>query len=106
MVELFGIDIAKAVADGIQAAGDLQKGTLTKGTDTHTFSGFVVIRQVLLQESAVSAPRPVLSILGATVDPPATPETNDEATIGSITYKLGRTLRADPAQALYEFEVE
>lgn len=107
MVELFGQDLAQIVADGVAAAGNLQEGNLTK-LDTgasHTFQGFMEMREVRLGETFVAQTIAVMSILGASVSGGAVPEVNDMVGLGSFSGSLSRLISQDPAAALYEFEV-
>ncbi len=105
MTKLFNLDIAQIVADAIEKAGDLQEGSLAKGDATHTFQGFVAVREFRRPDTLIVESVPVLSILGASVKPAAVPAINDVATIAGITYELVRLVRRDPVSALYEFEV-
>ena len=107
MVELFGVDIAEVVADAIEAAGNLQAGTLMPvGTeDSHSFQGFVAQREDRDPQTRVVRTRLVMSILGASLPNGVVPGVNDLARIGSITYELSGLISVDPAQAVYEFEV-
>ena len=129
MPNLFGLDIAKLVADGIAQAGNLRPGTLTHVvgpgardpnnpnagrqpvTTTHSFQGFVEVRAVRRDDTLIAEPRPILTILGATLNPPidfpAGPDVDlgDKATIDGMTYTLVRLIERDPAGATYVFEV-
>lgn len=107
MSELFGLDIAKLVADGIAAAGNLQSGALTKldGGGTHSFQGFLEMREVRLGDTFVAESIAVMSILGASVDNDQVPEVNDTVSLGGFNGELARLIRRDPASAVYEFEV-
>jgi hypothetical protein len=123
MPSLFGIDIAKTIADNIAAAGDVRSGTLTKSsagartpgdvtagnnptTSTHSFKGFVETRAQRREGSQVPEGMGVVTILGATVSPAAVPAVNDVATIDGDSYTLLKLISRDPAAAVYEFMVE
>lgn len=105
MVALFGLDIEGIVASAIADAGGLQAGVLEHGATSHTFQGFVSVQEVRVQETLIVEARPVLTIVGGTLEPPVAPAVNDLATVGSITYELTRLVARDPAAAVYEFEV-
>lgn len=107
MVELFGQDIAQIVADGVAAAGNLQQGTLTKLQDgvSHTFQGFMEVREVRLGDTFVAQTISVVSILGASISDGAVPAVNDVVSLGDFSGALSRLISKDPAAALYEFEV-
>ena len=94
MSDLFGLDIAQIVADAIESAGNVQAGLLTKsvsGVDDpddltapvpesetfHAFQGFLQDREVLRNDTLIPEAIPVLTIIGASVDPPVVPKVND-----------------------------
>ena len=109
-MNLFGLNIAKLVADGIAAAGNVRPGTLSQeqaqGVVTHhTFRGFVEVRQVRIPDTGVVEEHTVLTLLGDTVSPAAVPQVNDQYTLDSHAGELSRRLKVDPAGAVYEFEV-
>ncbi len=123
MPNLFGLDIAQLVADGIAEAGNLRPGTLThftKGTRTvgqltsgtnplktsHTFQGFVEKRTVRRKGQIGKEQMSVVTLLGATVSPAVVPDINDKALIDGVTYLLHELLERDPAGAVYEFVTE
>ena len=122
MPELLGLDIAQLVADSIESAGNLQLGTLIKSetgqedendptapvTDTpttHSFQGFVELKEIRRDQTLIAEAVPVMTILGASISPSAEPAVNDNATLAGITYELVRLITRDPASAVYEFEV-
>ncbi len=122
MPELFGLDIARLVADSIESAGNLRPGTLAKSepgqedpndptapvssiTTAHSFQGFIEAKAVRREDTLIAEAVPVMTILGASVNPVAEPAVNDKATIDGITYELVRLITRDPASAVYEFEV-
>lgn len=121
MANLFGVDIAKEIANafsgelksgvlhkktpGTRTAGSLTAGTNPASAD-HTFEGFDELREVR-REGQVSAESMVtISIFGASVDPLVVPEVNDEVTLESITYTLVELIERDPASALYVFAAQ
>lgn len=123
MTKLFGLDIAQIAADAVDAAGGLPEGTLTKSvssgrnpTDptagqqttetTHKFNGIRETRAVRRADTLITNHVPVVTILGATVNPEATPELNDKVSIDGFSGELVRLIRADPAGATYEFEAQ
>lgn len=125
MVDVFGLNIAQIVNDAITAAGGLVDGTLTKQaigqrdpdnltagpavtTASHAFKGFAETRMSprLAAGSDVPQSDAVISILGASVAPPAVPEANDEVTIENTTYLLLSLRERDPAAALYVFNAQ
>ena len=122
MSDLFGLDIAQIVADAIESAGNLQPGVLTKSvpgaddpddltasvpeaTTSHAFQGFLADREVLRPDTLIPEAIPVMTILGASVDPSAVPKVNDTVSLGGFTFLLHRLISRDPASAVYEFEV-
>lgn len=122
--KLFGLDVAKLVADNVAAAGgvrtvSLQKrtpgtrtgGSLTGGTNPTGAAlpcrGFVEIKEKRVEGTLVGQPMAVVSILGATVSGGSVaPEVSDVATVDGVAYELVRMLKVDPAGALYQFEGE
>ena len=123
MAELFGLDIAALVADGIAAAGNLQEGVLTKTVagerdaddptaeiptteTTHTFQGFLEFREFRRPDTLIPERTPILTILGASITPAAIPGVNDSAALGGLTLQLTFLLTRDPAGAVYEFQVK
>ena len=122
MPDLFGLDIAQIVADAIESAGNLQAGTLIKSvpgvddpndltapvpeaTTSHTFQGFLSDREALRQDTLIPEAIPVMTIIGASVNPSAVPRINDTVTLAGIDFLLHRLISRDPASAVYEFEV-
>ena len=123
MPNLFGLDIANIVAASIAGAGNVLSCTLTKtapgtrtggsltaGTNstntTHTFRGFVETKEVRRDGQVGASVAAVVTVLGATVNPAAVPEVNDEAVVDGVTYVLVELLARDPAAAVYEFMAE
>jgi len=123
MVELFGINIAEVIADAIDEAGNLRPGTLTRitpGTRTggsltggtnppttsHSLQGFVETRTRRREGTLVASPMSVVTIIGASVTPIATPEVNDTVLIDGVTWDLLELLSRDPASAVFEFRAE
>ena len=124
MPNLFGLDIAKIIDDGLAAAGGVLTGTLTKtapgtrtpgsltdGTNpvetTHSFRGFFENRsESRFPGQLQTTGGEVLSILGASLPAGVEPEVNDKATLEGAEYELVKLVRRDPAAALYEFKVE
>ena len=122
MPDLFGLDIAQIVADAIESAGGLQQGTLIKsvpGVDdpddltapvpeaktTHTFQGFLEDREVLRNDTLIPEAIPVMTIIGASVNPLVVPRVNDTVTLAGIDFLLHRLISRDPASAVFQFEV-
>ena len=123
MPNLFGIDIGQLVLDAINEAGGLQTVVLVKrgtfmedkddptrppvmGEDTrHECQGFIDQRSVRLLGTLVNETVAVLSILAKSLPEGCEPKPGDKATLGNMTYELGRLLELDPAKAMYEFEV-
>ena len=108
---LFGIDIAKEVADALTGAGGLRPGNLIKRDGTEAeFQGFVENRTIRssdgrVEDALVFAAKPVLSIVAGTVADGLVPDVNDAAEMDGVTYELVSLVRRDPAAAVYEFEV-
>ena len=128
MPNLFGLDIARLVANSIASAGGVRFGTLTQftpgtrtpgsptaGTNptstTHTFEGFIETEEDDSYESRrtgtlTSISRRKLSILGATISPATTPSQNDEVSLDGEQYRIVEVMEVDPAQALFVCRVE
>ena len=125
MPDLFGLNIAKIVADGIASAGGVLTGNLTKvirgtrtpgalsggtnPTDTeHTFQGFVGERTEERRDGTlVTMSGKQVSILGATINPPVVPEPGDIIVIEETNYRIVEDgVSSDPAAAMYECAVE
>lgn len=117
MPNLFGFDLAQEIADafsGELVSGSLEKitpgtrttGSLTAGTnsksETHTFEGFLEIREIRRKGQLGSEQANVLTIIANSIKPSATPEINDKATIESLTFDITEILGRDPAAAVYE----
>ena len=122
MVNLFGVNIAQIIADAIRDAGGVLAGTLTRtppGTRnvddptqvtpatpvSHSFQGFIEQRSIKREDSLIVETVSVLSIIGASISPATTPKVNDTVSINGQTMSLIRLINADPAEAVYEFEV-
>ena len=71
----------------------------------HAVEAVVEQREVRDAGASIGRSIPVITIIGGSISPPAVPSVNDELTIAGATYKLLRLVRADPAGAVYEFEV-
>jgi len=122
MPDLFGLDIAGIVNSEIVGAGNVRTGTLTRITPgargstliggnnptetTHSFNGFVETKTARSADSLSEEPMAVLSILGASVSPAATPQVGDTALIDGTLWDLVELMSRDPAGALFEFKVE
>ena len=122
MTDIFGIDVRGIVAEAISAAGNLQTGVMTRTTPgardpdhpgrqrlptTQRFTLQAIIESKAVRESGsgVVETKPVMTIIGGSIAPPATPAVNDTVLLAGITYTLLRLISADPAQAVFEFEV-
>jgi hypothetical protein len=123
MPDLFGLDIAGLVADGIAGAGGLVPGVLTKVTVaarnpadptaarvatpiSHDFDGFVErLTSTRRSGSSVFEAGEYVSILGATINPPAVPGPGDTILIEGTTYTVEALADRDPAAALYVLKV-
>ena len=118
--KLFGIDIAKVVADSIKAAGDLLDATLisiTPGTatdadpnlvastqTTHTCKGFIdKYRDDQIDGTIIRKGDRKVTLLGDTISPSVAPKTNDQVIIEGDTYDVQNVDR-DPAGATYELQ--
>lgn len=117
---LFGLNIAQLVLDGVNAAGGLLTGTLTKRTATartpgdltsglnptsagHSFQGFIENRTESTRAgSLVSEGGQFVSILGASLPSGIIPEQGDLITIEGTTFEVLSITERDPAAALYE----
>ena len=133
MADLFGLDIAQIVADGIDSAGGVLSctlnkitpgtrvgGSLTDGTaptsTPYDFQGFAekrerrfndrgsVFRGVGFGEQVSTETISVVTILGATCE--VEPEVNDTTLVDGVTYTLLELTNRDPASAVYEFIAE
>lgn len=123
MPELFGLDIDELVADAIEDAGGLLAGTLVKSTPgtrttgdltagtnpttaTHTFTGFLDRKsEKVIGGTLAATGGEFLTILGATIDPPAEPEIGDVATIEGTAYTISEITDRDPAAAQFTCRV-
>lgn len=108
MAEIFGIDIAKEVADGLAAAGGVRPGTLSQNGSEHSFRGFTEVRAASsgderVGDSLVYQGRRLVNIVGASLPAGVAPNVGDTATIDGVDYILGDLVSLDPAQALYTF---
>lgn len=108
MPELFGIDIAQEVADGLEDAGGVQDVLLYKNAAPDTgipCKGFQQVRQRLVDESLVSAPVPTVSIVGASLPAGTKPDPNDQVSFdeGATKTELIALFEVDPAEALFVF---
>lgn len=123
MANLFGLDIAKLIADNIAIAGGVRPGVLTVNaagtrtsgsvtagnaptTTTHQFQGFVETKARRREGTQVPSGMAVVTILGATITPAVVPGVNNEVEIDGDTYTLLELLSRDPASAVYEFRAE
>lgn len=123
MAKLFGIDIAKTVANSLKAAGNLQtctlthsvrgsrtSGQLTGGTNptstTHTCQGFVETRTKHRSGTLVAEPMSVVTIIGHTISPTVAPSLGDTVLVDGTTWTLNELIERDPASAVYEFKAE
>ena len=121
MSTLFGLDIAQIVADSVAAAGDIKPATLIKitpgtrtpaqltggtnpTTTTHAARGYFDSVNSLRPETVVKDASGVVGLLGATIEGGQAPESGDQVTIESLTYRLLQGDR-DPASALYLCQV-
>ncbi len=119
--KLFGLDIAKIVADSIKSAGGVLDATLISvtpgtGTDaepnsfkptttTHSARGFIDdYRDSQVDGTIVRRGDRRVTLLGATISPPVAPKTNDRVTIEGFTFDVQK-VRRDPAGATYELQV-
>ncbi len=118
MTKLFGLDIAKLVADSIASAGGILSATLTKttaGTRTTPTGGTHPTEQSYPAKGVVidytdreragteikSSERKVM-LLGATLPPGIVPEPGDKVTIEDRTYRIVKDgVKRDPASATY-----
>jgi len=117
--ELFGIDIAGILSDGLEAAGGVNDLTLTsvaKGTRAsgdltggtsptsadHPGKGFYYDeRGTQEQGSAVRVTFKVVAIVGASLPSGVVPKPNDVVTFSDgAKFRLGSS-KTDPAKALY-----
>lgn len=123
MPDLFGLDIAGMVADGIAGAGGLVPGTITtqvlaardplkptvergRTPVTSTFDGFVErLTSTRRSGSSVFEAGEYVSILGATLEPAMVPAPGDVIQIEDHTYTVEALADRDPAAALYVLKV-
>ncbi len=123
MPDLFGLDIAGLVADGIAGAGGLVPGVLTHYTtaardpldptaerakvpSSHDFDGFVErLTSTRRAGSSVFEAGEYVSILGATLSPAIVPSPGDVILIEGTTYTVEALADRDPAAALYVLKV-
>jgi hypothetical protein len=123
MAELFGLDIAKLVNDGLAAAGGVldaelikvvagsrTAGNLTGGTNPSErplrCKGFYDDAQLSrLPETLVQKGDRVAAILGASVPGRVEPEPGDKVTLEDETTTIQRIIERDPASALYLCQV-
>ena len=122
MAEIFGLDIQAIVSEAINAAGGLTVGVLVKTvegardstrptlkaaptTTRHQLQAAVETKQVRRDNTAVAETVFVATIIGGSISPPAVPVVGDLLELADITYKLSQLRSADPAQAVYEFQV-
>ena len=115
---LFGVDIAKLIAEGFAGAGGLRPlvlrkftpgtataGALTAGTNqtaaTHSGQGFVNAMTALQRQSLVQGATGLVSVLGGSLPDGVVPAANDEVDLDGVTYTL-KTAETDPAAALFE----
>lgn len=123
MPDLFGLDIAGLVADGISGAGGLVPGTITtqvtaprdpldptaeraKTPQVSTFDGFVErLTSTRRSGSSVFEAGEYVSILGATLEPAMVPAPGDVIVIEETTYTVEAVADRDPAAALYVLKV-
>lgn len=118
---LFGVDIAKLIAEGFAAEGGLRPatlvqkvtgtatvGALTAGTNDTDRSiqgdGFVETVTRRRGETLAKGTTAIVSLIGDSFLP-AVPQKDDEVTIDGTTYKLLR-VKTDPAAALYECQAQ
>lgn len=123
MPDLFGLDIAGLVADGISGAGGLVPGAITtqvtaprdpldptaeraKKPQVSTFDGFVErLTSTRRSGSSVFEAGEYVSILGATLEPAMVPAPGDVIVIEETTYTVEAVADRDPAAALYVLKV-
>lgn len=123
MPDLFGLDIAGLVADGISGAGGLVPGVITtqvtaardpldptaeraKTPSVHTFDGFVErLTSMRRSGSSVFEAGEYVSILGASLEPAMVPGPGDVIQIEDFTYTVEALADRDPAGALYVLKV-
>lgn len=125
MPNLFGLNIAKLVADGLKSAGDVRPLTLTKsspgsrttgdltsGTNptkaVHSGRGFVEDRVGTINRAGtlVRSTRRIVSVIGATLPVGVKPEPSDVISIDGETLTIvGGGVKTDPAEAVFECEV-
>lgn len=123
MAKLFGIDIARTVDASIRSAGGVLNGTLTRSTPgtrdpdrlaggtnptptIYSFRGFIETAGERRPGGLEPTSNAVVSVLGASVTPAATPTTGDRVTIEGETYELVELIDRDPAAALYRFKAQ
>ena len=123
MANIFGVDIAKVVAESIAGAGNLRPGTLTKvtkGTRTagdlldgtnpttteHTCQCVVETKTKRRKGTLVEEPMSVATIIGASITPTTEPSPTDTLLVDGVTWTLYELISRDPASAVYEFRAE
>jgi len=123
MANLFGLDIAKIVANEIKAAGGLvsctlthiTKGTRTAGdltggtnptTTTHSCQGFVETKTKRMTGTLVEEPMSVVTIIGGSIKPAVVPSPTDTIDVDGVVWTLYELISRDPASAVYEFRGE
>lgn len=116
MVNFFGIDLAKLIADGVAAAGGVDDitlrkvtagtrtpGNLTGGTNPtyvdYAGKGFVSSKSDgRVSGALIEAGDQIVVLLGHTFD--AKPEVNDEVIVDGVSLTI-RAVDQDPASATY-----
>ena len=123
MAELFGLDIRALVGEAIEAAGGLPQGSLTKTeigdnpndptvvavpiVTTASFQGFVSTRNIRRGDTLIVDTASILTIISYSILPASfVPAVNDNAVLDGTTYELIRLIVNDPADAIYEFQVQ
>lgn len=121
MPQLFGLDIAQIVADAVASAGNIKEATLIKiipgartpgqltggtnpTTTTHAARGYFDSLSSLRPETVVKDASGVVGLLGASIAGGQVPESGDQVTIESLTFRILQVDR-DPASALYVCQV-
>lgn len=122
MPDLFGTDIAGVIATAFK--GKLVPGTLTKrasGTRTpgqltggtnpdttaHAFEGFIEDKtEVRRGGTLVARGGKFVTVLAASINPAAEPETGDAINIEGVGYEIVEIAGRDPAGAVFECRVE
>lgn len=123
MPRLFGLDIAGLVNNAIGSAGGVRPavlyqtlnslrtaGNLTGGNNAqtvpHNCQAFVDSSTERRTGTLTTEGGDFVSILGASISPPAIPKPSDQVLLDGVTYTITEIAEVDPAQALYRCRVE